>query len=61
MSDNHYCLRILRMTRYTEVSETCFFFFKLKRHCVLFCEQAVEDETGNCLHRSLDEYFAIIE
>ena len=26
MSDNHYCLCILRMTRYTEVSETCFFF-----------------------------------
>ena len=44
MSDNHYCLRILRMTRYTEVFETCF-FFKLKRHCVLFCEQAVEEET----------------
>ena len=38
-----------------------FFFFKLKRHCVLFCEQAVEEETGNCLHRSLDEYLAIIE
>ena len=38
-----------------------FFFFKLKRHCVLFREQAVEEETGNCLHRSLDEYLAIIE
>ena len=60
MSDNHYCLRILRATRYTEVSEI-FFFFKLKRHCVLFCEQAVEEETGHCLHRSLDEYLAIIE